>query len=308
MFKWPGVPSAQADLNELADFVELMAWQRESRSITATLQDLGRLEENDYSDGVPEEEAAEEIVEAAYSELSQRQEFCRTGYPFVLDQQGHTLRVRQDCQESKAIIYKYLLLATRLNMTANRRYSGYDGTLLLEELAAEVAREYFGGRAESLVFGTAAAAAGFPDKVNDLCSKMGEGGVFKNRNEAAPTAKDGKLDVVVWKSFTDGAAGKLIGFGQCKTGTHYKDQLAQLQPSSFCQKWLRDQPAFIPIRMLFIAEALSRGHWYSAVSDAGLLFDRCRIIDFCDSVAPEVLGKIKAWTEAAAKDHDLSGL
>ncbi len=193
-------------------------------------------------------------------------------------------------------------------MNTNRRYSDYDGTLLLEELAAEVAREYIGARADSLVFGTAAEAAGFPDKVNDLCNKMGEGGGFVNRDKSPPSAKDGKLDVVVWKGFADGAAGKLIGFGQCKTGTHYKSQLAQLQPSSFCQKWMRDQPAFMPIRMFFIAEALSRGHWYSTVSDAGLLFDRCRIIDFCDSVTPETLGKIKAWTEAAAQANDLPGL
>lgn len=308
MFNWPGVPSAQADPNELADYVELTAWQSASMSITAILQDLGRPEDNDYSVGVTVEEAAEEIVDAAYSELSQRQEFCRTGYPFALDQQGYTLRVRQDSPESKAIIYKYLLLATRLNMNANRRYSGYDGTLLLEELAAEVAKEYLGARAESLVFGTAAEAASFPDKVNDLCSKIGEGGGFINRDESPPTAKDGKLDVVVWKSFADGAAGKLLGFGQCKTGTNYKDQLAQLQPSSFCRKWLRDQPAFKPIRMFFIAEALSRLHWYSTVSDAGILFDRCRIIDFCDSVSPDVLGRIKDWTEAAAKNNDLRGL
>lgn len=308
MFKWPGVPPVQAEPNELADYVELTAWQSASMSITATLQDLGRPADNDYSDGVPEEEEAEEIVDAAYLELSRRQEFCRTGYPFVLDQQGYTLRVGQDSPESKSIIYKYLLLATRLNMNTNRCYSGYDGTLLLEELAAEVAREYLGARAESLVFGTAAVAASFRDKVNDLCSKIGEGGGFVNRDEAPPTAKDGKLDVVVWKSFADGVEGKLIGFGQCKTGANYKDQLAQLQPSSFCRKWLRDQPAFTPIRMFFIAEALSRLHWYSAVSDAGILFDRCRIIDFCDSVTPETLGKIKSWTEAAAKNNDLPGL
>lgn len=150
MFKWPGVPSAQADLNELADFIEIAAWQRGSRSITATLQDLGRLEENDYSDGVPEEDAAEELLDAACLEISQRQKFCRTGYPFVLDQPGYTLRVRQDSQDSKAVIYKYLLLATRLNMSVNRRYSNYEGTLLLEELAAEVARELLGRPGQEL--------------------------------------------------------------------------------------------------------------------------------------------------------------
>ena len=52
--------------------------------------------------------------------------------------------------------------------------------------------------------------------------------------------------------------------------------------------------------MFFAAEALSRQNWYNDVSDAGLLFDRCRIVDFCDSVTEEVLAKVRAWTEAAA--------
>lgn len=308
MFKWPAVPSAQADINELADFVELTAWQSGGISITATSQALGRLEENDYSNGVRGDDDVDEAVVATYSELARREESCRDGYPFIIEQQGYTLRVHQDDRNSKHVIYKYLLLSTRLNMNTNKCYSDCDGTLLLEELAAEVAKGYFGDRAQSLVFGTAAGDDHFPDKVNELCNKLGEGGGFINRDEGRITAKDGKLDVVVWKSFADVSAGKLIGFGQCKTGTHYRGSLTQLQPSSFCGKWLRDQPACTPIRMFFISDALSREHWYSTVSDAGILFDRCRIIDFCDSVTPETLGKIKSWTEAAAKNNDLPGL
>ena len=123
-------------------------------------------------------------------------------------------------------IYKYLLLATRLNMKDDRRHAGCDGAHLFEELAAESARCYLGDRSESLVFGTAAGTAGFSGKVDDLCARLGEGGGFRNPDDVAPTERDGKLDVVAWKSFSDRRPGKLIAFGQCKTGTHYRAAFA----------------------------------------------------------------------------------
>ncbi|MCY4614706.1 MAG: hypothetical protein OXB94_13945, partial [Nitrospira sp.] len=83
-----------------------------------------------------------------------------------------------------------------------------DGTLLFEELAAEAAREYLGARAESLVFGTAAGTADFPGKGNALFGKIREGNGFVNRDETPPNENDDKLDIVVWKHFTDGLAGK----------------------------------------------------------------------------------------------------
>lgn len=309
MFKWPGKPSARAPENELADFAELVAWQRDSISTTALTKLLGRLDDNDYSSGVPEEEPAENVVQEAYLEIDRRREACRDGYPFKLDGPGYTLQgaADQDGDNHKLTIYKYLLLATRLNMRDDKIHANIDGTLLFEELAAEVAREYLGDRAESLVFGTATGTE-FPSKVNTLCQKLKEGDGFVNRDEAATTAQDGKLDVVVWKHFTDGLEGKLIAFGQCKTGTNYKDTLTQLQPDSFCGKWMHSSPVVLPVRMFFVAEALSRGHWRSVSMDAGLLFDRCRIIDFCDNVDASILEKVTAWTSAAAKASELSGL
>lgn len=197
-------------------------------------------------------------------------------------------------------IYKYLLLATRLDMKNDRQHGGHDGTRLLEELAAESAKSYLGGRSKSMVFGTAASASGFPGRVNELCSRMAEGGSFYDHDNTASRQQDGKLDVVAWIPFSDELPGQLIMFGQCKTGTHYKDQLAQLQPDAFCRKWLRTQPAVTPARAFFLAEALPRSGWRDSAVDAGVLFDRCRIVDFARDVSAELLAKIRDWTEAAA--------
>ena len=307
MFKWPGTPSPRSPEHELADYAELVCWKQNSTSTNVLTADLGRLDENDYSDGVPEEEETDQYVTDAYEEIERREKACRNGYPFVIGEQGYTLHVSQETRNHKHIIYKYLLLATRLNMKDNRVHAGIDGALLFEELASEVVREYLGFRAESVVFGTASGAADFPGKVNDLCTQMKEGGQFYNHSGAQSNEQDGKLDVVAWKHFADRLPGKLIAFGQCKTGTNYKDTLTQLQPDSFCRKWLRSSPALTPVRMFFVAEAKSRIDWYSASSDAGLLFDRCRIVDYCDDISEDVLKKVVVWTKAAGEENELPG-
>ena len=305
MFKWPDTPSPRSPGHELADYAELLCWQNNVTSKRAISADIGRLDENDYAGGVPEDEQTEPAVDEAYSEIERRQASSRDGYPFVVGERGNTLHADTNFYSYRHLVYKYLLLSTRLDMARNRRHAGIDGTLLLERLAAEVVREYFGKRAESLVFGTASGHADFPAKVDDLCRKIKEGGGFFDHAANSSNVRDGKLDVVVWKHFTDGLPGKLIGFGQCKTGTNYRDQLTQLQPDAFCSKWLRSSLVLDPIRMFFVSEALSRVDWFGVSVDAGMLFDRCRIVDFCDGISAALLADITAWTEAAARSSNL---
>ena len=306
MFKWPTPPSPRAHKHELADFAELICWKDNGTSATALSRLLARLEENDYSGGVPEEEELDARVEQAYMEIERRQEVCGDSYPFTIGNQGLTLQASQETGNPRHVIYKYLLLATRLNMRDDRVHAGIDGTLLFEELSADVAREYFGPRAKSLVFGTSAGSSGFEEKVNDLCHQMKEGGGFIGRDIEDTDAKDGKLDVVVWAPFKDGLPGKLIGFGQCKTGTYWEDSVTQLQPSAFRDKWLSSALFIPPVRMFFIAEDLASSPKRRGVAiDAGLLFDRCRIIDFCNEVNKDVIAKVRKWTEAAANAVEL---
>ncbi len=300
MFKWPGIPSPRASAHELADFAELQAWQRSSISVTDLYGLLGRIDENDYSNGVTEEEDLPKEIAAVFHEMERRSASCGNGYPFTMDERGYVLRARRDVGYIKYITYKYLLLATRLNMRDNRVHGGVDGALVFEELSAEVGRNYLGQRAKSFVFGTAGSIGNFADRVNRLCQQLGEGGEFVGRNTVPPTDRDGKLDVVAWKPFSDRRVGKLTLFGQCKTGTDYRDTLTQLQPDAFGRKWFRDQPAVTPVRAFFVTEALLRDRWHNLAVDSGLLFDRCRIIDFCGEISSNIMDKVETWTAAAA--------
>ena len=306
-FKWPGAPSPRAPAHELADFAELTAWRDESVSHASLSKDLGRLAENDHSDGVPEDDEAESVIDEAFVELERRREACGGAdtYPFEIGKNGNTLRTVPGARNTKRLVYIYLLLATRLHMDRNRLHAGLDGTHLFEHLSAAVARGYLGARAESLVFGIAAGR--FADKINNLCRNIGEGRGFRSRPGISPHQRDGKLDVAAWKSFSDGLPGKLIVFGQCKTGTRYRDSLTQLQPDRFCDKWFRVSPVVNPVRAFFVSESLPGADWEGVGLDAGLMFDRCRIVDFCDDIDGETRQDIAAWTEAAAGAVGLPG-
>lgn len=301
MFKLPETPSPRAPAHELADFAEWVCWRDETSSMTQLLRDIGRLSENDYTSGVPEEEQIDRVVEEAFAEIERRELACRGGYPFALSNRGFTLNSSESGGNKRQIIYKYLLLATRLNMKVDNRHAGIDGTLLFESVSADAGQSYFGARSEKMIFGTSAGTSDFPSKINALCDQIREGVRFENKNQSPPNENDGKLDVVVWTPFPDGMPGKLIAFGQCKTGTEYKDKLTQLQPDSFCRKWFYSSPVLTPLRMFFVAEALPQNHWYNIASDSGLLFDRCRIVECCDNLSPDVLANVEKWTEAAAE-------
>ena len=305
MFKWPGTPSARPQAHELADFAELLCWQEGYTSAAAIGRVLGQLAENDYPDGVMEEEEIPGYIVDAYLEIERRVEACGGCYPFEMDDKGNALQETQDYSNESLLIYRYLLLATRLNMIKNHKHAGIDGALLFEEVSAETGRLYFGARTESLVFGTAVGGIAFSAKVNDLCEMLGEGDGYVDRSGNSAQQKDGKLDVVLWKHFSDHQPGKFIAFGQCKTGTHYQDTLAVLQPDAFCEKWIQSPLALKPARMFFVAEAVHRDSWFNNAKDAGLLFDRCRIVDFSCGIDPVVLDKVKTWTAAAAEATDL---
>ena len=144
-----------------------------------------------------------------------------------------------------------------------------DGTLLFEEVIAQVLRHYVGGnKAKSFVFGTAASGR-FSDKVTQMCQALGEGGQFRNLGGGPVRANDDKLDAVAWVPFSDKLPGQLIAFAQCKTGTNWRDSLGQMNPDAFIRKWT-EQPFLVnPVRVFCITESENRSRWNARVLREG---------------------------------------
>lgn len=302
MFKLPALPSPRADVHELADFAELLAWQNDAVSAREILAFLGRTGDNEYNEGVDDEDDINaDALDDVMIEIDRRSKSCVEGYPFTLDLQGTVLRHDPSDASERSVVYRYLLLSTRLNMTADKVQANIDGTGLLEEISAAVLRCYLGyDRAHSVVFGTAIGGT-FRDKVDALCGALGEGGSFEALDPGPVNANDDRLDSVAWIPFSDMRGGKLIIFCQCKTGSSWKEHTTQLQPDAFIRRWMKHRTFLVmPVRAFCVSEATCPTHWGGLVSYAGLLFDRLRLVDFLDRIEPELLERIRAWNAAAA--------
>jgi hypothetical protein len=305
-FKICEVPSPNADPVEHADYLELECLRQSDRNASGggLAAALSRIDDDLPEDRHDADERMEAIVEGAFDELENRSEHSGDGpykYPFKVDAKDKLLEYFGKGGESE--LYLYMLLATRMNMQTDRSQGGINGTHLFEEICCEVAKHYWGHRTDGLVFGTARRLGddemgGFQQAVSDLCNRMGEGHDYHSHSGHAPTAQDGKLDIVVWKGFTDEREGQLIGFGQCKTGTHWGPGAFQLVPESFCTKWIRTRPAVIPVKLFFMTSRPRNTHWRDTCVDAGIVFDRCRTLDFAPKMATLEV-KWTKWTRAA---------
>lgn len=321
-FILPGRPSPRASQSELSDYIELLAWANGAVSERYSIAGEGQLSDNFDYDAVAgddsdvttdddgqadetrdydDEDRNAELVEQNSDELERRKVACGpSGYPFAFFRQGAALQPdRVVWATPKGLVYRYLLLSTRLNMGNNRMHAGIDGTQLLEELAAEVLKNYLGSdRSLSFVFGTAT-AGGFKDKVDALCRTLDDE-VHINPEANYSQARDDKLDVAAWIPFADGRPGKLAVFAQCKTGTAWRDSVTELRPDSFMNKWMHPRMKVCPARAFVVAESVEEGQsWNHLCHDAGILFDRCRLVDFCDNRPQELYNRLRQWTDEA---------
>lgn len=324
---FPEVPIPHTDnVCKIADFAELECLKQRDHNLS--IADVASAMGLPY--GEDDEDRTHNSISEAFQELEQRLKHCGDAdgrYPFCLNDRGDLLRFRGIGSDGLGLNYLYLLLATRLNMRDERVHAGFNGTELFEELSKEVAVRYLGGPATSVgsvVYGTArfGEASGddeldrhtFKDAVNSLCKQMGEGYGYKSHPDTRSRAKDDKLDVVAWRNFADSRSGKLIAFGQCKTGTHWDTELTTLQPATFCNNWMEKAPLVKPVRLFFVTDRVPRVNWSNRCSAAGILFDRCRITEYVsgeyvakDAQLPAILSKnIGRWTRAAAKSKGLA--
>ncbi len=300
MFKLPNSPSPHADTNELADFVELLSWGFGATSKREIIAYLGRVDDNDDNNGCDDDDDENsEFLDEVMNEIERRKSACGSGYPFHLDFEGTVLRHNENDNGERAVLYRYLLLGTRLNMKDNRVHAEIDGAELLEEISAKVLQNYLGpSRAHSIVFGTSTRGR-FQDKVDSLCHALHEGLGFRPPDDESVNANDDKLDAVAWVPFSDCLPGQLIIFAQCKTGTNWQESKTQLQPDAFMKLWFECATAVNPIRALCVSEAPDRSRWIRLSTYAGILLDRCRLVDFCNDLPTELVDKIIQWTSAA---------
>ena len=305
-YKYPNLPSAQAHKEETADFWELQAICNPGIFISQTnISKIISKELDEIShDGIEsDDDHLDEKLDDVHHELNNRIKYTGQKYPFEFGR--YSIKIKEEDNIYKNI-YLFLLLATRFNMLKKKKQNGIDGTLLFEKLCQSVVRNFFGKNSKSIVFGTAI-SGGFEDKVKNLISQLGEGDAFKNPNNNAPTKNDDSIDIVVWKEFADKKIGKLIGFGQCKTGTtSWRDDIHKLKPSDFCDRWFYNNPVLNPIPIVFITDTMNEDFNFYSSQQGFLIFNRFRILEYLPDNLPEIIiNDINNWVAGAFLELDI---
>jgi hypothetical protein len=309
------VPSPDTDdrLVNLADWVEIKALLAEDGN--ASQEDLARALEQAHS---LDEEEAEVVAGDVFKELADRQDTCIPlvskdddwEYPFVLSDSSTLLQVRTATGKKAAdagVLYKFLLVTARADMDAQRRLENLDPTILFEQLCADILLNFWGGstmQSGSMVFGTARNKSKenqkFRANIEQLCTILKEGRGLR-AGAKAPGGGDGRLDIVVWKIFGDGRSGGLVGFGQCKTGIHWREHLEKLQPRNFCGNYMAQPLIIDPVRVYMVPHRVEKADWDANTRAGGLLFDRCRIVQYGYEVSKDVFNNCKKWLDAALR-------
>ncbi|MGH7138278.1 MAG: hypothetical protein ACREHD_21215 [Pirellulales bacterium] len=306
---------ARADCTlDLADWAEISAFFHDDRSISE--EDLVRALVRG-GDAGKAEHAAREMATEAFNELSTRETAIgnslnvhpHSAYPYAIDGPLLKLSVDPFSENNPGLLYAFLLAITRASMdSGSRRMKGIDPTLLFEELCADVLCRFWGGSSDlSGVFVTGTSNKDVPlntrkrfqKLIGALAGHIEEFGGWKD-GAKSPGAGDGGLDMAVWRKFRDKRPGNLIGFAQCKTGDHWKDHLGRRNPESICHRFFRNRVALSPLAIYMVPCRVSEEEWEEVMlQHRGLLFDRCRIVNFGMDLAPRTLKKCASWLEAA---------
>lgn len=307
-YKIGDLPAPSASQAEIADYLEvkcLLSDDGDFSIVEAARDDL--VDDEDQGSSIAED--AYSVYADALNQIDSRRKLSTRGrYPFAAERK--TILIDKDCSGYYRTLYSFLLFATRWNMGgATRIIADKDGTLLFERLCREVLARYFGPCAESIVFGTGAEVGssgsnGFESKVKNLLDRFSEKGYrFGYPDGVRHQQKDNGIDLVAFIPFIgDDRKGHFTIFGQCKTGTSWRDKLGQMNPKTFCELFLSPPLRFTPISIYMVSEACDE-NWEILTSKAsGVLFDRTRIVQFLpEKICPDLYNDIKEWVEGVKR-------
>jgi hypothetical protein len=251
---------------KLADWLELYALLAPDRnSSRGDLESALRLAA--FAETRNSEEIERKTLEVFY-ELEQRKVAAGEAYPFDLDHFG-TIQLRSKWQDFP--VYTFCLCLSYFGLNETNL-----APKLFEQVSCQAAKGYLRGNAIGFGWPRIELPASFPDAITEMCRLVGEGEGY--RQQSSLNRKDDTLDLVAWKDFVDKRPSKILMFGQCASGKHWEEKLAELQPKVFWGQWMQVQSVSpTPMQSFFIPHRVGRDKWEWVARKAGVLFDRCRI-------------------------------
>ena len=311
------MPKSRGDdsVSQIADFAEIKCLRHHRLKVSVSDVSIAlegeRIAEDDGENGENQDEQKEnasEKVWEAFNDVGARGSHCgaRAFYPFCrFGGDGGQIAVKpvkpgDGGQKWHALLYLFLLWLTR---TSANDCHVHRARKLFERLCCHVASSYWGRGVseENAPFIHFGENDNFPAKIDNLAQELGEGGGFREEAKAGGRRpKDDGVDIIVHRPFADGRAGQLVGLGQCKSGHGYgRVQLSELQPDIFFRNWFQNPVSTstaMAVRLFFLSDRIANTErMFQDGNRAGILFDRCRIMEHAANVDWELKGEIADW-------------
>ena len=301
--KMEGTNSASS----IVDFAEIQCLMHDDLSVSVNDVSFA-INAESHDDDKPEDQVDDSEVEdapevwKAFDDVDARRKHCGNDafYPFRrIGEDAGQVKVCpvERGQQWHALLYLFLLWLTRTSEP-----NAGDARMFFERLCCQVARNYWGGGVENskvraIHFGE---PGGFGAKVEKLAQQLSERGGFREEalSSGAKPQDDG-VDLVVFRPFADGRVGQAIGFGQCKSGHGYdRKELTECNPDSFIGNWFRQGTTVggTFVKMFFLSDRIANNElMFQHGNRAGVLFDRCRIMEHAANVDQDLKGEIAGW-------------
>jgi hypothetical protein len=247
--------------------------------ITGALQDFGL-------------EAEAELANIT-KEIGRRSRLLGEVYPVERDGQGFVRAVNVLQQAT----YAFLLLASLNQHYSDLVYAEGVATVparVFEQLTGLAIKGYIGG--DFIRIGanrTAPVPFPFPEAVKFAAKQLKERSTYGQLENQA--SGDDGCDIIAWKPFADGSAGKLIILGQCAIGTGWKNKRSELDVGVWNEhiNWHTK-----PIKAFAVPFVHEGGRtWRESCTRGGLVFDRLRIAQFArpEDITEPTHTELQGW-------------
>lgn len=268
----------------VADWIEI--------HLATTADFISRAELSSILEGLTGEEIPESFLSSVWNELINRQNRY-VNPPFTVSEQ-------RICKASAPHGNEYIAcLIFSLFGASSERLSG---TKLFERLSALVLKEYLQG--EVFIFGWPVLdgmETAIGRRILDVSSKL------KERFAESPRSpyKDRGVDIIAWKSFAEGRSSQCVILAQCAAGKDWCNKTRDLPLESWSQyiHWACD-----PVTAFFVPCIIPDDSWHDISREAGILFDRIRIINLLPNgiTDPVLSNELREWTEMQLAESSLS--
>ena len=289
------VRSDRGQLSSDADQVELEALRKGFAVIDSGAEDelvAGVLADR-VIDSVPPGESAQsqqddlvrdDSIGPIHEELVRRSNSLRQSYPFDLKEGALVY-----AEDRHSPVYDFLLSASA-SAFASGRYA--ELPRVFERVATRLVTSYFGDNAEGVHFGWPRDGnTSFKAAAEQLHGRTGEWQWGAEEQLDPADVKDEGCDFVIWLHPGDGRKiGQLFVLGQCACGNNWQNKYADLNVKRM-ERWFNPLSIVEPVRAFATPRHVDDYLLREASREAGLVFDRARLVLVASSAGANVLGK-----------------